>query len=463
MSDDIAIRVENLSKCYPIFEKPRDRLKQMVLPCLAKFGGLESRKYFREFWALRDVSFEVRKGEAVGILGRNGAGKSTLLQIISGTLAASSGAVEVNGRVAALLELGSGFNPEFSGRENVYLSGAILGLCQSQISSRFEEVAAFADIGEFLDQPVKTYSSGMLMRLAFAVNTFLSPDILIVDEALGVGDAPFQAKCFRRLRQLIEEGVSLLFVSHDLATVRSVCSRALWLKAGYAEKWGEAQFVAKAYEKFCWAEQGVVVASSADLPTQSDDRDLVPTLASAPAGAALPLRCNHLLPVVSDDTRLGDRTVELVSVVAAGVDGEPRLEFDFDETITLHYHLRARSAVDSDCVIGVRLRDVQGNHVLSAHNLESLSRLSLVAGQSAYATVTFRAPVTHGAYILRTGIFGFRDGSALEHGRYEFSRAIFWDIRENALSLKIRPFRLMPLAGPVHLHAATLIFPLHLE
>ena len=241
MSSEIAIKVENLSKCYQIYDQPHDRLKQSIYPRLQRLVGQQPKQYHREFWALKDVSFEVNKGEAFGIIGRNGAGKSTLLQMICGTLSPTSGSVEVEGTVAALLELGSGFNPEFTGRENVYLNASVLGLTQEETDEKYDEIAAFADIGDFLEQPTKTYSSGMLMRLAFAVNTCVDPEILIVDEALGVGDAPFQSKCFKRLRQLINDGTSILFVSHDISTVRSICSRALWLKSGQTEMWGDAK------------------------------------------------------------------------------------------------------------------------------------------------------------------------------------------------------------------------------
>ncbi len=264
-SNHPAIRVRDLSKCYEIYDRPQDRLKQSIHPRLQRFVGREPKNYYREFWALKDVSFDVNKGEAVGIIGRNGAGKSTLLQLICGTLNPTCGFVEVQGIVAALLELGSGFNPEFTGRENVYLSAAMLGLGHEEIEDKFDEIAAFADIGDFLEQPVKIYSSGMLMRLAFAVNTCINPEILIVDEALGVGDAPFQSKCFKRLRQLIDDGTSVLFVSHDISTVRSICSRALWLKNGHAAMWGEAKDVAKQYERFCWQEQGVVLQDSESI------------------------------------------------------------------------------------------------------------------------------------------------------------------------------------------------------
>jgi len=225
MSDgDIAIRVSSLSKCYHIYDKPADRLKQTLLR--------GRRQYYREFWALKDVSFEVRRGEAVGIIGRNGSGKSTLLQLITGTIRPTTGEIEANGRIAALLELGSGFNPDFTGRENVYLNGALLGLTTEEINNRFDAITAFADIGQYIDQPVKTYSSGMLVRLAFAVQVQIEPDILIVDEALAVGDALFQKRCFQQIEKLVSNGTSLLFVSHDLDVVRLMCDRVMVLYLG---------------------------------------------------------------------------------------------------------------------------------------------------------------------------------------------------------------------------------------
>lgn len=246
-SDDIAVRVEGLSKCYHVYERPQDRLKQ---------GLWRGRKqFYREFWALRDISFEVRKGETIGIIGRNGSGKSTLLQIIAGTLTPTSGTVQVTGRIAALLELGSGFNPEFTGRENVIMNGAILGLSQADIASRFDEIAAFADIGEFIDQPVKTYSSGMIVRLAFAVSVCVDPDTLIIDEALAVGDMAFQFKCMQRLDQLSRSGVTLLFVSHDIAAVKAFCRRAVYLEKGKSRASGSAGDMAELYLMDMRAEQ----------------------------------------------------------------------------------------------------------------------------------------------------------------------------------------------------------------
>ena len=222
MSSDVVLSVRNVSKCFEIYEKPVHRLYQTL--CAGK------RMFYREFWALRDISFDVRRGECVGIIGKNGAGKSTLLQIITGTLAQTTGEVHVAGCVAALLELGSGFNPEFTGRENVYLNASILGLSHDEISRRFQSILNFADIGDFIDQPVKTYSSGMMVRLAFAVQVLTDPDILIIDEALAVGDAAFQRKCFARMDALRAKGVTIILVTHDTETVKQRCDRTIFLK-----------------------------------------------------------------------------------------------------------------------------------------------------------------------------------------------------------------------------------------
>lgn len=245
--NSIAIRVKNLSKSYQIYEAPRERLKQFLLPKLSKLTGQAPKQYFREFSALTDISFNVKKGETVGIIGRNGAGKSTLLQIICGTLTPTNGSVEINGRVAALLELGSGFNSEFTGRENVRMNAGVLGLSAEEIDARFDEIIAFADIGDFLDQPVKTYSSGMYVRLAFAVVVHVDADILIVDEALSVGDMYFQAKCMMHMKKLMKAGVTVLFVSHDAGSVKALCSRAVYLDHGKVIASGATEDVVEAY------------------------------------------------------------------------------------------------------------------------------------------------------------------------------------------------------------------------
>jgi lipopolysaccharide transport system ATP-binding protein len=238
---DIAIKVENLSKCYQIYDRPQDRLLQMLVR--------GRKQYFREFWALKDVSFEIKKGETVGIIGRNGSGKSTLLQMICGTLNPTSGNIQTNGRIAALLELGSGFNPEFTGRENVYMNASVLGLSNKEIDARFNDIVAFADIGDFIEQPVKTYSSGMMVRLAFAVIVHVDADILVVDEALAVGDAIFVQKCNRFIRNFVEKG-TLLFVSHAIQSVLELCDRSIWLKHGEVSQDDDAKEVVRHYHAY---------------------------------------------------------------------------------------------------------------------------------------------------------------------------------------------------------------------
>ena len=247
--NNIAIRVNNLSKCYHIYDRPQDRLKQSIVPKLRSLVGRNPGRYFREFWALNDVSFEVARGETVGIIGRNGSGKSTLLQMICGTLEPTTGSVETNGRVAALLELGAGFNPEFTGRENVYMNATVLGLTQDEIHARFNEIAAFADIGDFIEQPVKHYSSGMYARLAFAVAINVDPSMLIVDEALAVGDEPFQRKCFARIEEIKRNGVTILLVSHSSSAIVELCDRALLLYDGERLYTGEPKKAIAWYQK----------------------------------------------------------------------------------------------------------------------------------------------------------------------------------------------------------------------
>jgi lipopolysaccharide transport system ATP-binding protein len=239
MSSDIAIKVSNVSKHYQIYDQPLDRLKQSI------YRG--RKQFYKEFKAIDDASFEIRKGETVGIIGRNGSGKSTMLQIICGTVTPTTGTVETYGRIAALLELGSGFNPEFTGRENVYMSCALLGLSPGETDDRFDDIESFADIGDFIEQPVKTYSSGMYVRLAFAVNIVSEPEIMVVDEALAVGDMNFQAKCMTALTRIQDGGATVLFVSHDVEAVKSLCSKGIYLERGMVKTIGKASDVAELY------------------------------------------------------------------------------------------------------------------------------------------------------------------------------------------------------------------------
>ena len=234
-----AIKVQNVSKIYRLYAKPIDRLKEAV--------NIFHKSYHSSFYAVKDISFQVGKGETVGIVGTNGSGKSTILKIITGVLRPSEGSVTVNGRVSALLELGAGFDPDYTGIENIYMNGSILGFTRDEMDGKMQEILDFADIGDFVHQPVKTYSSGMLVRLAFALAINVEPEILIIDEALAVGDAFFQAKCFHKLEEIKKAGVTILFVSHDIVSVKKMCSRAVWIEKGILQDVGDAKSICEKY------------------------------------------------------------------------------------------------------------------------------------------------------------------------------------------------------------------------
>jgi lipopolysaccharide transport system ATP-binding protein len=304
MAHPIAIEVSGLGKSYALYEKPLHRLAHILMP-------RNRARWANDFWALRDVSFEVERGAAIGILGRNGSGKSTLLQLITGTLVPTEGVVRAYGRISALLELGSGFDPEFTGRENVFLNGALLGMSRTQMESRFDAIAAFADIGEFLEQPVKTYSSGMMVRLAFAVQVQVEPEILIIDEALAVGDALFQKRCFERLNRLRESGVTLVFVSHDQEAVRTLTDRAILLRDGRVRAMGPSADVILEYRRQVHEDEKAYLARSAALGARRAAAE-----AAAPAAPEAPAQA------AADGKSFGDLDAEIREVTV--LDGEGR-------------------------------------------------------------------------------------------------------------------------------------------
>lgn len=266
MSSEVAIKVSNIGKSFHTYEKPRDRLLQSI------FGARKT--YYKEFKALHDVSFQIKQGETVGIVGRNGSGKSTLLQIICGTLNQTSGNIKTNGRIAALLELGSGFNPDFTGKENVYLNARVLGLSRQEIEERYESIVDFAEIGDFIDQPIKTYSSGMMVRLAFAVAINVDPVILVVDEALSVGDELFQRKCFSKIEQIKQQGATILFVSHSGATVIELCDRAILIDHGELLFDGAPKKTIGLYQKLLYAGPEKQAAVRDEILTQANAENL---------------------------------------------------------------------------------------------------------------------------------------------------------------------------------------------
>lgn len=353
-----AISIQDVSKRYYVYDKPMDRLKQMLLPRLGRVvpgaGNLQQRRYGAEFWALRDIDLEVAKGESIGILGRNGSGKSTLLQIIAGTLLPTTGTVEVKGRVAALLELGSGFNPDFSGRENVILNGMILGLSEREVNERFDDIAAFADIGEFMEQPLKTYSSGMMLRLAFSVQTQIEPDILIVDEALAVGDALFQKRCMQKMESLRADGCTLIFVSHDQESVRTLTSRAILLRDGTVRSRGSSSEVVLDYRRQLHEDErsyfNALVAT-----VKSQEAEVLVDAAVEPVAVGL-------LP--DDVLSFGGREAEILDVRVLDESREPCSFFYPRDQAVIQVRCRSNRALNM-LNVGIRLRSKEGVKVYS--------------------------------------------------------------------------------------------------
>lgn len=412
MSDDIAIKVGNLSKCYHIYDQPRDRLKQMILPRLQRAVGMRPKQYFREFWALKDVSFEVKKGETVGIIGRNGSGKSTLLQVICGTLSQTSGSVIANGRIAALLELGSGFNPEFSGRENVYMSCALLGLGKEEVDNRFDDIAAFADIGEFLDQPVKTYSSGMFVRLAFAVNVISSPDIMVVDEALAVGDMNFQAKCMTALTRFQENGGTVLFVSHDVGAVKSLCKQAVYLEHGQVVSAGPAPDVAERYVRAMREEMSQdalkFVRVSKDFPTNENqsieahrDRiEIAPSSPKPPITDAQLFKCSDEFDRRVMDFRYGMGGAKIRFVELIDLSEHPVVIAEFNQRVKIRIHFEVQQ--ETELSVNYYIQDDRKNLIVGA-GLRTIGHemLQCHAGSRYVATYTTSLPLQEGNYSIQ--------------------------------------------------------------
>lgn len=425
---DIAIQVANISKRYEIYEHPRDRLKQFFVPRVQRLLCRTQRQYYREFTALQDISFTVRRGQTVGIIGRNGSGKSTLLQIICGTLTPSSGDVQVNGRIAALLELGSGFNPEFSGRENVYLNGAILGLSREQMEARFDEIAAFADIGEFLEQPVKNYSSGMQVRLAFAVSVCVEPDILVVDEALAVGDEAFQRKCFARIERIKEEGGTILFVNHGAQAVVQLSDKAILLDRGEVLCAGRPKFVVNQYQRLLNASpaeqenlRAQILASA--LQEQKQEQEQVQhnqcgapsvetaTETAAAAVVAAPASEEGYDPALAASasavTRLEERGARILDVRITTLHGTNVNLLQMGKRYRLEYEVAFDQSA-TQVGMGFGIRTISGLMVAGASTfLSRKQRLASVAsGQRKRMSFEFTCNVLPDTYFVQCGVRG---------------------------------------------------------
>ena len=422
MSSEISIRVEGLSKAYRIYPTPTDRLRQAIMPRLRRMVApllramgkpVEPPPYFAEFWALRELSFEVARGETVGVIGRNGSGKSTLLQLICGTLTPSQGQVSVQGRVAALLELGSGFNPEYSGRENVFLNASVLGLTREETVDRLDAILAFADIGEFIDQPVKTYSSGMAMRLAFAVVAHVDADVLIVDEALAVGDAYFQQKCFRWLRDFQKRG-TVLFCGHDPGAVINLCSRAIWLDRGVVRMLGPAKQVTEAYGLF-------VHAATMGLPDTAvqlaEDTDLAVVKPSP--STPLAVADEVLLPPQQSGGVFGSGLAEITGLVLTDAQGRRIVVVEGGSEVALIVRATT-SAPLASVIIGFQVKDRLGQVIFVDNSYRSFAHqpVDVAAGQSVRAEFRFRIPaLLSGEYAFGVAV---SSGTQAEHMVHHF-------------------------------------------
>ncbi len=411
--DDVVIRVFHLTKDYRIWTNPAARLKAPLCAGLARLlppGTLRDRlqarslTYSRDFHALRDCSFEVRRGETFGIVGHNGAGKSTLLQLVAGTLTPTSGHVEVHGRVAALLELGSGFDPNFTGVENVFLNGSILGLSEKEIRARFQEIVDFADIGDFIHQPVRTYSSGMVMRLAFAISVCVDPQVLIVDEALAVGDNYFVNKCFHRLNELKARGVTILFVSHAATTVTSLCSRALLLDRGTTLMVGEAEQVVNHYNQLVRERQ------SADVQRVSEQAHPVETAGTlaAPAPAKPSVVADPELEKNCKDTRFGNGAARIVRVRLEDTAGHERSEFTHGQNVVIKFYCEFHEDSD-ELVIGYFCRTDTGINITGTNTqVEGIKIPRQPAGSRALMLFHTTLPVRPGVYSITMALTGRR-------------------------------------------------------
>jgi homopolymeric O-antigen transport system ATP-binding protein len=411
-SNDIAIKVEHLSKMYQMYDQPQDRLKQFIFPRLQRLTRKPIQTYFHEFWALHDVSFEVKKGETVGIIGRNGSGKSTLLQLICGTLTPTGGSVQTNGRVAALLELGSGFNPEFTGRENIYMNGTVLGLSTEEIDARFDEIAAFADIGEFIEQPIKTYSSGMLVRLAFAVIAHVDADILVIDEALAVGDAVFTQKCMRFLRRFMEKG-TILFVSHDINSVNNLCRLAVWLDHGSTRMFSDSNDVTKAYTQFCNQQ---IYADSIKLQSLSGDDKSV-NVRSDEKRIEPETRISFFEDIAhSDGWKTGG--AEILGVSMTQMDGEPVTTMLGGEKVVLKIQAIIHQPLVSP-IIGFLVKDRLGQSLFGEHTYTyTQPPCAVKAGERLEAEFIFSLPLLpNGEYSMSVSI---ADGDPYDHVQHHW-------------------------------------------
>ena len=400
-SDTVAaLGVSGLGKIYKIYNRPMDRIKELY--------SVRGRKYHLEFTALENIAFEVFRGETIGIIGPNGSGKSTLLEIIAGTLSATSGTVTRQGTVSALLELGAGFNPRFTGRENVYLNASILGIPKHSLEAKLDELFQFADIGEFIDHPVSTYSSGMYVRLAFATAVSSDPDILIVDEALAVGDIRFQRKCYRRFQEMQASGKTILFVSHSVELIQNHCSRAIFLNLGHIEAIGEPKVVIQAYLEHLFGSeiQQSREVDNSEVARAVDHKDTATSSSSVVSGSSGldQDHCTQRRSYNPNEYRWGDRRAVIIDYQLRSNSGNDQVVFESGEKLELMVHVRFFEEL-TDLIYGCTVKTVDGQTVYGTNTRQHALDISHgEAGSTVVIRFQFDLNVVPGEYFISLGV-----------------------------------------------------------
>ncbi len=407
MSEDWAIKIDHLSKVYKIFDKPSDRVREALNP----FG----KRYSKDFYALNDVSLTIKKGETVGIIGKNGAGKSTLLKVITGVLTPTSGSIQVNGRIASLLELGAGFNPEMTGIENIYMNGTIMGYSREEMDARLQNIIDFADIGDFINQPVKMYSSGMFARLAFAVNAFVEPDILIVDEALSVGDAGFQAKCYRKFAELRKKGVTVLLVSHDITSILQFCDAGILLSDGKLLYEGNTRTAVDTYKKIL---SGIICNNDADLHN----------IGKKKRGHAEKDWKSHY-KINDSMLEYGDKNIEIVDYKVSDENKNIISSINNRNSVTITLSIRAKKDI-YEPIVAFSIKDIKGNELIGVNTLlENVKVGWIKAGIDYEFSFEQKIPLQPNRYTVSFGVTKYvNNGLHVYHRLYD---ALLIDIISN--------------------------------
>ena len=399
MDNDIAIKAENLSKVYKIFDRPIDRLKEALNPF--------RKRYSKDFYALNNVSFEIKKGETVGIIGKNGAGKSTLLKIITGVLTPSSGSIQVNGRIASLLELGAGFNPEMTGIENIYMNGTVMGYSRQEMDKRIDNIVSFADIGDFIYQPVKMYSSGMFARLAFAVNAFVEPDILIVDEALSVGDIEFQNKCYRKFEELRKKRITILFVTHDINAILSYCSMSFLMEKGSIVGIGTSKDIVDLYKK----RLGEQVQEKSDKIKENlnvRDDNLIEN------------RWKDSLKINKNLLEYGDKDIEIIDFAIIDATNKLTTVINNEQIINIKMKIKVNKDVNEP-IFAFSIKDLKGTEIAGSNTYITKTKIGkLYSGEVLIINFKQKIPIQVGDYALSLGCTEYvNNGLAIHHRLYD--------------------------------------------